>query len=165
MDTTDDGRRLRTLGGYDRSEEQYRREQLIAGHTVAWGAHGVSTGGTLSFNRWGEPGPISTATARRLFRHAGVDPDGRQNGSPPARELVAAAEQYNTVTGPDITARLIGYLVVPHRSDDRVALTGLLVQTDTDAATIPPRVQQLVRTGWTPDEQTIDPAYCRVWWD
>jgi hypothetical protein len=122
------------------------REEIVFGESIDWSE---VSGGVRRFRG------LDAEDGQRLIDEGYLDPEGRQNYSPPARDMVEFALENG--------GTLDGYVVSPNRGDARVSLEGLGVPArNCDAETIAAFARKFRHA----DEFHADTEHgCSCWFD
>jgi hypothetical protein len=123
------------------------REEIVFGKSIDWEED--ASGGVRRFRG------LDAETAQRLIDEGYLDPDGKQNYSPTAREIVTFALENGAVVD--------GYMVSPSSSDARISREGLSIPSKhCDAETIAAFARKFRHA----DEFMADTEHgCSCWFD
>lgn len=109
---------------------------------------GRAMGGTVRFRG------VPADKINDLVNLEAVDPEGRQNESPTARELLGFASEFPSTT-------YTGYWVMPPREDARITIDGFEVPIVDISTTDIDRIGE----EWKPSSMTEREGRLFVWWD
>jgi hypothetical protein len=144
-------------------EAEYRREYLAFGRRIDWKSEGQL--GTVHFgsNPSDEFPPLPIGTVTDLIDDGFLDPEDGHNEAPPAKELLAWARSIrDEFYSYQFEIGLTGYMVAPDRTDSRIQLNGVSIQSQ---GPLPEGLKRKSARRFDPDLVSVDESDIALIWD
>lgn len=136
----------------------HHAEQAVFGRAIEWNKE--STLGTLRFGVEESFPPIGIHTLEKLVNDGHLDPDQAHNYAPTVSTFLSWGQTLKREFG--ITPLYTGFMIAPYRSDSRISINGLILQSE---SSLPQPAIDRTLNRFSPDLIEAEESQLRLWWD